>query len=133
METQTWRKGDIVGDNGRFKILKELGQGGFGVTYLAYDNVKKQQVAIKTLNSNQQKKDDFIQIQKKLEDEAFKLRGFRHPNIVRVYEKVVIDGLLGVVMEYIPGQDLEKYVETIGRLKEEEALRYSTFQKYKVQ
>jgi formylglycine-generating enzyme required for sulfatase activity len=123
METQTWRKGDIVGD-GRFEILQELGTGGFGITYLAYDRVKKQQIAIKTLNSNQQREKDFAIRQKKFEAEGFTLRGFRHPHIVRVYEKVEINGLLGFTMEYIPGQDLAKYVRAKGRLSEEESLRY---------
>jgi formylglycine-generating enzyme required for sulfatase activity len=123
METQTWRKGDIVG-NGRFEILQELGAGGFGITYLAYDRVKKQQIAIKTLNSNQQREGDFAVRQKKFEDEGFTLRGFRHPHIVRVYEKVEINGLLGFTMEYIPGQDLAKYVKAKGRLSEAESLRY---------
>jgi serine/threonine protein kinase len=123
METQTWRKGDIVGD-GRFEILQELGAGGFGITYLAYDHVKKQQIAIKTLNSNQQREGDFAVRQKKFEDEGFTLRGFRHPHIVRVYEKVDLNGLLGYVMEYIPGQNLEKYVKNNGRLSEIEALLY---------
>jgi formylglycine-generating enzyme required for sulfatase activity len=123
METQTWRKGDIVG-NGRFEILQELGAGGFGITYLAYDRVKKQQIAIKTLNSNQQREGDFAVRQKKFEDEEPTLRGFRHPHIVRVYEKVEINGLLGFTMEYIPGQDLAKYVKAKGRLSEAESLRY---------
>lgn len=123
METQTWRKGDIVGD-GRFEILKQLGRGGFGVTYLAYDNDTKQQIAIKTLNSDQQEKADFIKIQESLGNEASILRGFRHRHIVRVYDEVVIDGLLGFVMEYVLGQNLEKYVEANGHLIEAEALRY---------
>jgi serine/threonine protein kinase len=123
METQTWRKGDIVGD-GRFEILQELGAGGFGVTYLAYDRVKKQQIAIKTLNSNQQREGDFAVRQKKFEDEGFTLRGLPHPHIVRVYERIEINGLLGFTMEYIPGQDLAKYVKAKGRLREPEALCY---------
>jgi formylglycine-generating enzyme required for sulfatase activity/serine/threonine protein kinase len=123
METQIWRKGDVVGE-GRFEILKQLGRGGFGVTYLAYDNAKRRQIAIKTVNSDQQEKADFIKIQEKLWDEGFTLRGFPHRHIVRVYENVIIDGLLGFVMEYVLGQDLEKYVEAKGRLLEPEALRY---------
>jgi formylglycine-generating enzyme required for sulfatase activity len=123
MEIQTWRKGDIVGD-GRFEILQELGAGGFGITYLAYDRVKKQQIAIKTLNSNQQREGDFAVRQKKFEDEGFTLRGLPHPHIVRVYERIEINGLLGFTMEYIPGQDLAKYVKAKGRLSEAESLRY---------
>ena len=33
--------------NRRYAIQKTLGQGGFGITYLAYDNVNRKQVAIK--------------------------------------------------------------------------------------
>lgn len=33
--------------HGKYSIKKVLGQGGFGITYLAYDNTLQQEVAIK--------------------------------------------------------------------------------------
>jgi eukaryotic-like serine/threonine-protein kinase len=113
-----------VSKNGRFEILKQLRKGGFGITYLAEDTVRKQQIVIKTLNANQQGEADFAQKQENFVKEGFTLKTFNHPHIVKVYEPIDFDGLWGLVMEYIPGQDLADYVIANGRLGEAEALNY---------
>jgi eukaryotic-like serine/threonine-protein kinase len=123
MQVQKWKPGDKI-KNGRFEILRELGEGGFGVTYLANDHVEKREVVIKTLNVEQQGKKDFPENQQRFRDEGFRLWGFNHAHIVKIYEPVKNNGLLGFVMEYIPGQDLEKYVKNRGGLNEPEALLY---------
>jgi serine/threonine protein kinase len=123
MAIQIWQPGDKI-KNDRFEILKQLGKGGFGITYLAEDTVKKQQVVIKTLNANQQGEADFAQKQENFVKEGFTLKTFNHPHIVKVYEPIDFDGLWGLVMEYIPGQDLADYIIANGRLGEAEALNY---------
>jgi serine/threonine protein kinase len=123
MQVQKWKPGDKI-KNGRFEILRELGEGGFGVTYLANDHVEEREVVIKTLNVEQQGKKDFPENQQRFSDEGIRLWGFNHPHIVKIYGPVKNNGLLGFVMEYIPGQDLEKYVKNRGGLNEPEALLY---------
>jgi serine/threonine protein kinase len=123
MAIQIWQPGDKI-KNDRFHILKQLGKGGFGITYLAEDTVKKQQIVIKTLNANQQGEADFAQKQENFVKEGFTLRTFNHPHIVKVYEPIQIGDLWGLVMEYIPGQDLADYIIANGRLGEAEALNY---------
>jgi serine/threonine protein kinase/ribosomal protein S16 len=123
MAIQIWQPGAKI-KNDRFHILKQLGKGGFGITYLAEDTVKKQQIVIKTLNANQQGEADFAQKQENFVKEGFTLRTFNHPHIVKVYEPIDFDGLWGLVMEYIPGQDLADYIIANGRLGEAEALNY---------
>jgi eukaryotic-like serine/threonine-protein kinase len=121
MAIQIWQPGDKI-KNDRFEIIQRLGKGGFGITYLAEDTIKKQQIVIKTLNANQQSEVDFAQKQENFVKEGFTLRTFNHPHIVKVYEPIQIDNLWGLVMEYIPGQDLADYIITHGRLGEAEAL-----------
>jgi serine/threonine protein kinase len=123
MAIQIWQPGDKI-KNDRFHILKQLGKGGFGITYLAEDTIKKQQIVIKTLNANQQSHPDFAQKQENFVKEGFTLKTFNHPHIVKVYEPIQIGELWGLVMEYIPGQDLADYIIANGRLGEAEALNY---------
>lgn len=77
MAIQIWQPGDKI-KNDRFEILKQLGKGGFGITYLAEDTIKKQQIVIKTLNANQQGEADFAQKQENFVKEGFTLRTLWH-------------------------------------------------------
>jgi formylglycine-generating enzyme required for sulfatase activity len=123
MAIQIWQPGDKIKDD-RFHILKQLGKGGFGITYLAQDTLKDRQIVIKTLNADQQLATNFANVQEKFVQEGFLLKGFSHDHIVEVHEPVQIGGLWGLVMEYISGQDLHEYVKVKGALNESEALGY---------
>ncbi len=123
MAIQIWQPGDKI-KNDRFHILKQLGTGGFGITYLAEDTSKKQQIVIKTLNANQQSQSDFAHKQENFVNEGLMLKTFNHPHIVKVYELIQAGDLWGLVMQYIPGEDLADYIIANGRLGEAEALRY---------
>jgi formylglycine-generating enzyme required for sulfatase activity len=123
MSIQIWKPGQKI-KNDRFEIIKELGKGGFGITYLANDSRRKQRVVIKTLNANQQGEPSFLDTQEKFLNEGFILKSFDHPHIVKVYEPIQVDTLWGLVMEYIPGSDLKDYTSEKGHLSEAEALGY---------
>ena len=110
--------------NGRFMIQKVLGGGGFGVTYSAVEQRTGKVFAIKTLNPMHQSQDDFQEKQEKFVNEALRLRGCNHPHIVKVHELIQEEGMWGMVMEYIDGDDLGVYVDQHGQLSEREALRY---------
>jgi eukaryotic-like serine/threonine-protein kinase len=123
MAIQIWQPGDKI-KNDRFEIIQRLGEGGFGITYLAKDNKRDKQIVIKTLNAKQQNEADFVQMQENFINEGFRLNAFDHPHIVKVYEQILIEGIFGLVMEYIPGQNLDSYILDNGRLSESEALLY---------
>jgi serine/threonine protein kinase len=94
----------------QFELLRQLGAGTFGTVYLA-DMVSlgdfRKRVALKVLNPEFQESSDAGQ---RLRDEARLLGRLRHRNIVSVDDLVRIDGRWGVVMEYVPGVDLDKLV-----------------------
>jgi eukaryotic-like serine/threonine-protein kinase len=123
MAIQIWQPGDKIKD-GRFEIIEKLKVGGFGIIYLAEDKKKNERVVIKTLNAHLQNQPNFKEEQEKFIDEGIKHRGFKHPHIVKIYERIRIGELSGFSMEYIPGQDLYNYVKEHGRLREEIALLY---------
>jgi formylglycine-generating enzyme required for sulfatase activity/predicted Ser/Thr protein kinase len=120
---QVWQNNQEI-KNGRFRIQKVLGAGGFGVTYLALEPAAARQVVIKTLNHLQQNRADFTERQERFVNEAMILKGCQHSHVVRVYELIQEDGLWGMVMEYIEGEELAHYADESGQLPEAEALIY---------
>ncbi|MFM6243679.1 MAG: GUN4 domain-containing protein [Dolichospermum sp.] len=118
-----WQPGQQI-KNGRFIIQNILGTGGFGITYKALEPSTRTLYAIKTLNSTMQLREDFAEQQVKFINEALTIKGFDHKHILKVYEVIQEGQLFGVVMEYIDGVTLFKYVQNKGQLSENEALLY---------
>ena len=91
-----WESGNQL-QSGKYTIDKELGEGGFGITYRATDN-NKRYVVIKTLNDNVQRRPDFAKFQQDFLNEAIKLAICTHPHIVRIYEVIQEGALWCMVM-----------------------------------
>jgi len=107
---------------GKYTIEKDLGAGGFGVTYLARDK-KSQQVVIKTLNRDVQVHPLFEKLRQDFLNEAIRLAKCSHHHIVEIIELFEENFLPCIVMEYIPGEDLATWVEK-RNLEEAEAIFY---------
>ena len=104
---------DLIGkiiDN--YRIVSVLGRGGMGIVYKAYDTKLDRYVAIKMLNSQSLNKERFIE---RFKREAKNQAKLSHPNIVTVYGFIEYSNLLGIVMEYVEGESLEKVIERQGR------------------
>ena len=108
---------------GKYTIEQELGEGGFGITYLAREN-NRRKVVIKTLNDTVQRRSDFAKFQQDFLNEALRLAKCSHPHIVRIDEVIQEGQLWCIVMEYIDGENLASRIENKGALQEAEALRY---------
>ena len=92
----------------RYKIIKLLGQGGMGSVYLAWDQTLDTQVAVKSnFNPAPESVDQFLR-------EARLLAALRHPNLPRVTDYFVIDKEQFLVMDFIPGDDLNKGLKAQG-------------------
>src|SRR4028119_726337 len=118
-----WTPGQgLNGD--RYIIEGKLGEGGFGVTYLAQKAQNRQPVVIKTLKYELLSDPDFARYRERFLEEALKLSLCRHPNIVQIDTYFTHDDFPCIAMEYVPGEDLCKLVERRGILSEKEALNY---------
>lgn len=117
-----WAAGEKLQGN-KYTIEKQLGEGGFSLTYLAR-NQNDQQVVIKTLNDRVQHRPDFVKFQQDFLNEAVRLAKCTHPHIVRIEEMIQQGNLCCMVMEYIAGEDLASRVMNQGVIPEAEALRY---------
>ena len=110
---------------GIYKIEKVLGQGSFGITYLAEHTKLAKKVAIKEFfmkELNSRSEDGSItgmsdgslsqSYCQKFQKEADNLSRLDHPNIVRVTDSFSENGTFYYVMDYIDGQNLNDYVKT---------------------
>ncbi len=96
-----------------YKIVTILGRGGMGIVYKAYDIKLDRYIAIKMLNSSQG--GDHERFIERFKREAKNQAKLSHPNIVAVYGFIEYSNLLGIVMEYVEGESLEKVIERQGR------------------
>ncbi len=91
---------------GRFEIVRQLGRGGMGVVYLAFDPDLKREVAIKL-----HARSDDPAGRARLQREAESLAALRHRNVVSVFEVGRTDvGEVFVVMECITGPTLREWI-----------------------
>ena len=89
---------------GRYRVIRLLGQGGFGRVYLAHDDDLKRPVAIKVPNPERISRPEDVEAYL---TEARILASLDHPHIVPVYDVGrTDDGLCYVVSKYIEGSDL---------------------------
>ena len=87
---------------GRYRVERELGRGGMGVVYAAYDDQLKRPVAIKTIKgaANDERS------RKRLWREARAGARIRHPNVCHFYEIAEDNGELFIAMELFEGESL---------------------------
>ncbi len=91
--------GSILND--RYRIEGQLGKGGMGTVYLAYDQTLDIKVALKeNLNPDPDSEAQFKR-------EAKLLASLRHPNLPRVTDHFILDEIQYLVMDYIEGDDLQ--------------------------
>jgi serine/threonine-protein kinase len=85
---------------GRFRILDQVGEGGMGRIYAAWDTAFDRKVALKMRNGAPGAE------RAQLETEARALATLSHPNVVRLFEFCELDGEAFIVMEYLEGTTL---------------------------
>jgi len=91
--------------SGRYRIVRELGQGGFGAVYLARDEqLENRAVVVKTL-LEQNRNDPWLE--KRFAEEVRALARIDHPGVVGVLDQGKSpDGVPFVVMQYVEGETL---------------------------
>jgi len=117
----------------QYQVLRTLGQGGMGTTYLAWDKdatigqiggtmpLQPHLLVLKEMNA------DMAQVSKArelFEREARILQGLKHPGIPQFYDFFVEKGKKYLAMELIHGEDLEKRIYKYGPVILEQAVEW---------
>ncbi len=92
---------------GRFAVLEQIGQGGMGKVYAAYDEKLDRKVAVKVLLDGSSE-----QAQRRFMREAQAMARLSHPNVVTVHEVAESMGEVFLAMEFIHGQSLDEWVRS---------------------
>ncbi len=98
---------------GNYTIIAQIGRGGFGTVYRAYDTVLDVDRAIKVLHPQLNAAPEFIE---RFRREAMIMARLEHPNIVPVYEFGEAQGYYYLVMKYLPTGSLKDVLAKSGRL-----------------
>lgn len=104
-EIEHARRGSVLG---RYTIVDTLGVGGMGIVYLAHDAELERDVAMKLALRTDVGIDDL----QRLHGEAKSMARLSHPNVVTVYDVGWLGPHLFLVMEYVPGQPLSRWLQS---------------------
>ncbi len=94
--------------NNRYQLESELGRGGMGTVFRAYDSLLDRKVAIKVIDSTSENCLDADHCAR-LMREAKSAAQLNHPNIVSMYDAGESDGVFYIVMELVEGKSLHDY------------------------
>ena len=127
-------------EGGKYRIIRVLGQGGFGITYLAEHTMLDKMVAIKEffpkeycdrdkttshLTIGTQNSVDIVGMLKtKFIKEAKNISKLSHKNIITIHDIFTENDTAYYVMEYVDGESLSQIVKNQGPLSESKSLRY---------
>ncbi len=114
--------GELV--NGRFRILRFLGQGGMGEVYEAEDIELKTRIAIKTVRSELSQDE---RMRERFRQEILLARSVTHPSVCRLFdvgacERHGAPSILFLTMELLSGETLAARIGRLGRYSTAEAL-----------
>ncbi len=99
---------------GRYRLLHELGEGGMGSVWVAYDKKLRRPVALKMLKHGYLDSGEALT---RFEREAMAVARLRSPNIVELHDYGIHEGAPYMVMELLEGRDLSAKLKRAGRLR----------------
>lgn len=132
------KKGTLL-QGGKYKIEKVLGQGGFGITYLATQINLNRKVTIKEFfmkdmccreeDTNQvyyiSSDSNFVDnFKNKFIKEAQTISSLNHRNIIRIHDTFEENGTAYYAMEYIDGCSISDILKQQGKLQEDVAIQF---------
>jgi tRNA A-37 threonylcarbamoyl transferase component Bud32/ribosomal protein L40E len=102
----------------RYRILSQVGKGGFSAVYQAQDTLFDDHlVAIKAITLSGLRPQEIIEATEAFNREITLLSGLKHPNLPRIYNHFSSSECWYLVMDYIEGITLENHLETMSETR----------------
>jgi serine/threonine protein kinase len=98
---------------GKYKIIEEVGRGGFAAVYKAVDTTLDRTVALKCLAPHLLWDPTFVQ---RFQREAKVAANLDHPNIVTIHEVSRVEGVYFIAMQFLKGRTVSQILEREGPL-----------------
>lgn len=114
------KTGELI--DGRYKILRKLGEGGMSVVYLAVNEKVNKHWAIKEVKK--EGVENFETVHQRLLTEADILKRLHYPNLPDIVDIIENGETFLLVMDYIEGRQLESIVQEYGPQKEETVVNW---------
>jgi serine/threonine protein kinase len=114
----------VVINNTRYTIIKELKKGGMGIIYLATDTLLEKNCVIKKLDLNNFPVNEHANLEKSFQREAKILAKLEHPGLPRVTDFFTDQSGWHLVMDYIEGEDLAE-IRQQREISEKEIVKWS--------
>ena len=108
--------------DGRYEIQSMIGEGGMAVVYKATDHRLNRQVAVKIMRPEMAEDEEF---RRRFLTEAHAVAKLSNHNIVAIYDVSRSNSVEYLVMEFVDGITLMKYMERRGALGWRETLHFS--------
>jgi beta-lactam-binding protein with PASTA domain/serine/threonine protein kinase len=106
--------------DGRYRIDAKIARGGMATVYRAHDLRLERVCAVKVMHSDLGDDQDFAS---RFVREAHSAARLTHPNVVSVSDQGDDDGVLFLVMEYVPGRTMRDLIAAEAPMSPEQALR----------
>ncbi len=110
----------------RYRIISQIGKGGFGAVYKAEDTqLGNRLLAVKEMSQSGLSPQEIVEATGAFKREAHMLAGLKHPNLPSIYDYFNEAGRWYLVMDFIEGETLEEHLnkEKEGSLPCEEVLQ----------
>ena len=101
LDIATLNPGDMI--EGRYKYIERIGKGAFGTVLLMEDTVVDERLILKFLNPNVAEDEE---VMKRFVHELRYSRKITHPNVIRIYDFLSIQGNYAISMEYFASHTL---------------------------
>jgi eukaryotic-like serine/threonine-protein kinase len=98
---------------GRYQVIEELGHGGMGRVYKVFDTDIKEKVALKLLRSEIALDKETIE---RFSNELKLARKISQRNVCRMFDLGKAEGTTFITMEFVPGEDLKRFIRKTGQL-----------------
>jgi eukaryotic-like serine/threonine-protein kinase len=106
---------DVPEQIGRFVVRRQLGAGGMGIVYAAFDPALDREVAVKLLRRDRFRPEQLEAAGERLRLEAQTAAKLAHPNVVTIFDVGTHDERVYLAMELVDGPSLQQWIKETAR------------------